>query len=116
MKAEIKHRWGGHRGRPTEWEITSDDMWLHEVGPRLPTVLGAWTSFQSSDDQAPVAYDGHSVWIILDEGNTEDLAIEIVRAIIREDEAALVAAIKKVEASSDAKPRLVETQHDGDGE
>lgn len=107
MKAEIRHRWGGHRGRPTEWEITSTDAWLHEVGPTLPVVPGAWTAFQSCDEkQTPVAYDGHSVWIILDEGNTEELALEIVRAIIREDEAMLVTAIKKVKAAEpEARPR-----------
>jgi hypothetical protein len=102
MMFELMHRWGGHRGRRTEWEISSSDSWLHEVAPGLPVMAGAWTSFQDSKDQSSKPYDGHAVWIVLDEGNSEELAFEIGRAIIRMDRNALTAAIRKVKTFEEA--------------
>jgi hypothetical protein len=75
MEVTIKHRWGGHRGRRTEWEIECPDKWAFENFPRLPDNPAVWV---------PAVEGRYTYTLTLDEGAPAELALEIVAAIVAE--------------------------------
>lgn len=96
VSVTIEHRFGGHRGRATEWEISTPDAWAHENFSRLPDNPAVWVFCKGSP-----GFDNHyAVSLTLDEGNPESLALEMVSAILAGDFERLLAAHQKAVEST----------------
>lgn len=84
---ELKHRFGGHGGVPTEWEISTSDEFSKNLIQSLPDIPGIQHSGKSFVDY-------HSQWIILPEGVHRSLAGDVAAALSMADLPGLVSALR----------------------
>ncbi len=86
IKVEILRRFGGHGGRPTEWEISTDDEDAKALIRSMPRI-----GLIDHSTSEHVGYCGN--WIMLPEGTSVALAGEVAACVASLDEDALAAAL-----------------------
>lgn len=86
IKVELLRRFGGHGGRPTEWEISTDNDEAKAMIRSLPRIA---LIDHSTGERA----SSHGHWIILPEGTSVGLAGEVTACLASLDEDALIAAL-----------------------
>lgn len=100
-ESELKHRFGGHGGIPTEWELTFEN---EDVKKRVRALPDLWPVQHSTEEHK----DYHGNWIHLPEGVPQEFAAMIFLIVQAEqyDHDHLVAALKQVQAKFGRKPRF----------